>query len=91
MIRLLERVNSQYSRYETRMINKYIDSISVKKSTLHKVKNVGRYVFDYMYYNYQYKDSLLNADKAAFDNANHEYSICIIRYSGIKQKALRPR
>ena len=63
-----------HSRYETRMINKYIDSISVKKSSLHKVKNVSRYVFDYMYYNYQYKDSLLNADKAAFDKANHEYS-----------------
>lgn len=63
-----------HSRYESKMINKYIDSITVKHSRLHKVKNVSRYVFDYMYLNYQYKDSLLNADLIAYNSSNHEYN-----------------
>jgi len=63
-----------HSRYESKMINKYIDEITVKKSPIHKVKDVNRYVFDYIYANYQYKDSLLNADKLAFETANHEYN-----------------
>ena len=63
-----------HSRYESKMINKYIDSVTVKRSHIHRVHDVSRFVFDYMYYNYQYKDSLLNADKAAFEIANHEYN-----------------
>ncbi len=63
-----------HSRYESKMINLYIDSIQVKRSHLHRVKNVSRYVFDYMYYNYQYMDSLLNADKLAFAKAKNGYS-----------------
>ncbi len=63
-----------HSRYESKMINKYIDSIAVNASQLNKINNVTRYVFDYMYSNYQYKDSLLNADKVAFEKANHEYN-----------------
>ena len=63
-----------HSRYESKMISLYFDSITVKHSRLHKVKDVSRYVFDYMYNNYQYKDSLLNADTYAFEKANHEYN-----------------
>ena len=63
-----------HSRYESKMINKYIDEITVKKSPVKKVKDVNRYIFDYIYSNYQYKDSLLNADKLAFETANHEYN-----------------
>jgi len=63
-----------HSRYESKMINKYVDQIVVKRSCTHKIKDVNRYVFDYIYNNYQYKDSLLNADKFAFEKANHEYS-----------------
>ncbi len=63
-----------HSRYESKMINLYFDSISVKRSHLHRVKNVNRYVFDYMYFNYQYMDSLLNADKLAFAKARNGYS-----------------
>jgi len=55
------------------MINLYIDSITVKRSRMHKVNNVSRYVFDYMYFNYQYKDSLLKADLATFNTSGHEY------------------
>jgi len=63
-----------HSRYESKMINLYIDSISVKPSHLHRIKDVSRYVFDYMYYNYQYMDSLLIADKLAFAKAKNGYS-----------------
>jgi len=62
-----------HSRYESKMIILYIDSITVKRSRLHKVKNVSRYVFDYMYLNYQYKDSLLDDDLASFKASNQEY------------------
>lgn len=63
-----------HSRYESKMFGLYTDSIIVKRSRLHKVKNVQRYVFDYMYNNYQYKDSLLNADKYAYEKANFLYN-----------------
>jgi hypothetical protein len=63
-----------HSRYESKMINLYIDSITVKRSRLHKVKNVNRYVFDYMYQNYQYKDSLLKVDLASYSASNLEYN-----------------
>jgi len=63
-----------HSRYESKMINRYIDQITVERSPNHKISNVSRYIFDYIYLNYQYKDSLLNADKVAYEKANHEYS-----------------
>lgn len=63
-----------HSRYESKMINQYVDQITVNRSRTRKINNVSRYVFDYIYDNYQYKDSLLNADKAAYEKANHEYN-----------------
>jgi hypothetical protein len=56
------------------MINRYIDQITVNPTGTKKIRNVSRYIFDYIYHNYQYKDSLLNADKFAFEKANHEYT-----------------
>jgi len=63
-----------HSRYESKMINKYVDSISVKRSRHHKIKDTNHYIFSYIYDNYQYKDSLLNADKFAFEAADHAYN-----------------
>jgi hypothetical protein len=63
-----------HSRYESKMINRYIDQITVEGSPNQKISDVNRYIFDYIYSNYQYKDSLLNADKVAYEKANHEYS-----------------
>ena len=63
-----------HSRYESKMFGLYTDSIIVKRSRLHKVKDVSRYVFDYMYINYQYKDSLLNADQFAYEKASQQYN-----------------
>jgi hypothetical protein len=63
-----------HSRYETKMINRYIDSLTIKQSRLHKIKDANRFIFNYIYNNYQYKDSLLNADKLAFEGAGHAYN-----------------
>jgi hypothetical protein len=63
-----------HSRYESNMINQFVDSIKVIITPIHDVKDVSRYVFDYMYDNYQYKDSLLNADKYAYEKANRKYN-----------------
>jgi hypothetical protein len=63
-----------HSRYESKMINRYVDSISVKRSRLHKVKDTNRFIFAYIYDNYQYKDSLLVADKFAFEAAGRAYN-----------------
>ena len=63
-----------HSRYESKMLNRYVDEITVNRSRNRKINDVSRYIFDYMYNNYQYKDSLLNADKVAYEKANHEYT-----------------
>jgi hypothetical protein len=63
-----------HSRYESKMINQYVDGITVNHSRTRKIHNVSQYIFTYMYDNYQYNDSLLKADKVAFEKANHEYN-----------------
>ena len=62
-----------HSRYESVMINKYIDSIFVERQRITKVKDVPRFIFDYTYSNYMYKDSLLLADKMAFEMSGNIY------------------
>lgn len=63
-----------HSRYESAMIDRYIDQISIKHAQKGKIAHVNRYIFDYIYANYMYKDSLLNADKLSYERAGHEYS-----------------
>jgi len=75
-----------HSRYESRMIGLYADSLHINITPIHEIKNVQRYVFEYMYNNYQYKDSLLNADKYAFEKANHEYNDVYYRILWTKTK-----
>ncbi len=63
-----------HRRYESQMIGRYIDSVRFYSSRLHKVRDVNKYIFSYIYGNYGYKDSLLTADRIAFAKANHEYN-----------------
>lgn len=63
-----------HSRYESKMINQHVDEITVNRSHIKRISNVNRYVFDYIYNNYQYKDSLLNADKLAYEKADRQYN-----------------
>jgi len=63
-----------HSRYEVTMINRYIDEIPVPYSKPHQVTDVKRYVFGYIYKNYQFKDSLLNADKVSYKRSGLQYN-----------------
>ncbi len=54
-----------HSRYETDLINNYSSQIKYNLDSLKLIPDVRSYVFNYIYYNYQYVDSVLSADKQA--------------------------
>jgi hypothetical protein len=54
-----------HSRYETTMIGKYSGQITYNVDSVVVIPNVANYVFNYIYENYKYKDSILFADKEA--------------------------
>jgi hypothetical protein len=55
-----------HSRYESSMISAYNSQIIYSGDTnLNVIENVNQYVFNYIYNNYKYKDSLLIADNYA--------------------------
>lgn len=54
-----------HSRYESTMINAYISQISYSGQPISFIENVNQYVFDYIYGNYAFVDSVLLADDYA--------------------------
>ncbi len=54
-----------HSRYESDMIDKYFSQINYPSDSIPFVDNVSDYVFNMIYGNYIYVDSVLNADKEA--------------------------
>ncbi len=55
-----------HSRYESTMIGSYSSQIVYSGDTnLQVIQNVNQYVFNYIYNNYKYKDSILIADNQA--------------------------
>lgn len=55
-----------HSRYESTMIGNYSSQIVYNGDTnLQVIQNVNQYVFNYIYNNYKYKDSVLIADNLA--------------------------
>jgi len=54
-----------HSRYETSMIDYYVSQIIYSGDTLAVIPNVTQYIFDYLYVNYTYIDSVLAADTYA--------------------------
>jgi hypothetical protein len=54
-----------HSRYEIDMINAYYDQISYEGIPIDVIDDVNQYVFDYLYGNYVYVDSVLMADDYA--------------------------
>lgn len=54
-----------HSRYESTMIGTYNSLITYTGSDVNFISNVNQYVFDYIYQNYKYKDSILIADNYA--------------------------
>lgn len=54
-----------HSRYESTMINAYIGEIIYTGEDATEISNVNQYIFDYLYANYPYCDSVLAADNYA--------------------------
>jgi len=63
-----------HSRYESTMINAHADEFyNSQPREIVLVQNVQQYIFDYIYFNYQYVDSILEADNYA-RSINPDYS-----------------
>jgi len=54
-----------HSRYESTMIGKYSSQINYDGDSVHYISNANAYIFQYLYDNYRYVDSILVADKDA--------------------------
>jgi len=54
-----------HSRYETVMINAFLDQISYSGDDISYISDVNGYIFDYLYSSYTYVDSVLAADDYA--------------------------
>ncbi|NVO10690.1 MAG: T9SS type A sorting domain-containing protein [Bacteroidales bacterium] len=67
--------NGIHSRYETTMIDTYSSQISYTGSSISVITNVNQYVFDYIYANYKYKDSVLIADNYAKTQSNYTLAL----------------
>jgi len=63
-----------HRRYEETMIDRHIDEIKFSASSCHKISKVQSYIFNYLYANYSYVQSLLKADKNAFIKAGEQYN-----------------
>lgn len=54
-----------HSRYETTMIGEFISQITYSGDSIQEVLNVNQYIFNYIYENYVFVDSVLLADTYA--------------------------
>jgi len=54
-----------HSRYESTMIGGYISQISYTGSSIAEITDVPTYIFNYLYENHKYVDSVIIADNAA--------------------------
>jgi len=74
-----------HSRFESTMINNYISQINYAGENINLVSDVNQYVFDYIYSNYIYVDSVLLADDYAktfsTDTYSSEYQAALWNYS----------
>ena len=67
--------NGIHSRYESTMINNYIDEISYVGYNVDIIDDISQYVFSYLYTNYTYVDSVLIADDYAQNISGNTNSI----------------
>ncbi|MGE0088834.1 MAG: T9SS type A sorting domain-containing protein [Bacteroidales bacterium] len=63
-----------HSRYESTMINSYISQINYSGENIAFVEDVNQYVFNYIYSNYIYVDSVIAADDYAKSISSDYYS-----------------
>ena len=66
--------NGVHSRYESTLIQNNQSQIIYDGDTLQYIDNLSDYVFNMLYDNYQYVDSVLYADSVAYAYANHNYN-----------------
>jgi hypothetical protein len=71
-----------HSRYETTMINAYISQINYSGHQISAISEVNNYIFNYLYSNYVYVDSVLLADDYAKEMSGGSTS------SGVYKEAL---
>ena len=57
--------NGIHSRYESTMVGAYVDQIIYTGDSISVIPNVNQYIFNYLYKNYTYVDSVLQADDYA--------------------------
>lgn len=63
-----------HSRYETTMINSKISQIVYSGTDATEISNVNQYIFNYLYFNNKYCDSLLLADTYAKSVSSGSYN-----------------
>jgi hypothetical protein len=63
-----------HSRYESNLIQTFQSQIVYQGDTLQYIDNLSDFVFDMIYDNYQYVDSVLYADSVAYAFAGHNYN-----------------
>jgi hypothetical protein len=63
-----------HSRYETKLINEFSDSLLYRADTALLIQDVSGYVFSYIYEDFKYVDSILIADRYADSVAGNNYS-----------------
>ena len=63
-----------HSRYESTMINNKISQIVYSGTDATQITNVNQYIFDYLYFNNKYCDSLLMADTYALSVSGGSYN-----------------
>lgn len=66
--------NGIHSRYESEMVNMFISQINYDGYQIDSIADVSQYIFNYLYSNYTYIDSLLEADDYAQNIAGNTYS-----------------
>jgi hypothetical protein len=63
-----------HSRIESTLVNGHISSITYGGDTIHFINDVNGFVFQYIYNNHLYVDSLLYADSVAYAAASSHYN-----------------
>ncbi len=63
-----------HSRYESKMISTYINEITFNPDSAIYISNIPNFVFNFIYQNFPYTDSLLNADLVAKTSAGGSYN-----------------
>lgn len=63
-----------HSRYESTMISGYYSQIIYTGDTVKIIPNVNQYVFNYLYNNFKYVDSVMLADNYAYGQSSNYYS-----------------